>query len=164
MPEPGSNPAAKRRKSVIETVEPLLAEVASTQNVTLYDLEYVKEGGERILRLYIDKDGGVDLNDCERVSRAAEAVLDEHDPVPDAYILEVSSPGIERRLRKDEHFARYAGERVELRLFKPVDGQKKFRGILGEMKEGVITITDSDGVPRAFGRKDISVCRLSVFD
>ena len=117
-------------KSVIETVEPLLSPVISEQGCELYDIEYVKEGGDRILRLYIDKDGGVDLNDCERVSRASEAVLDDKDPIPAAYVLEVSSPGIERKLKKDSHYARYTGEKVLVRLFSPIDGRKSFNVFL----------------------------------
>jgi ribosome maturation factor RimP len=150
-------------KSIIEAVEPLLSAVAAGQGVELYDLEYVKEGGDRILRLYIDKDGGVDLNDCERVSRAAEALLDEKDPIPAAYVLEVSSPGIERKLKKESHFARYVGAKVEIRLFSPLDGRKKFTGILNGLENGIVTLTDSTGNVCKLEWSKISSCRLIVF-
>ena len=151
-------------KSVIETVEPLLSPVVSEQGCELYDIEYVKEGGDRILRLYIDKDGGVDLNDCERVSRAVEDVLDEKDPIPAAYVLEVSSPGIERKLKKDSHYARYTGEKVLVRLFSPIDGRKSFKGILQGLRDGAVTVTEEDGREFKFERAIISSCRLVVFE
>ncbi len=151
-------------KSVIETVEPLLSPVISEQGCELYDIEYVKEGGDRILRLYIDKDGGVDLNDCERVSRASEAVLDDKDPIPAAYVLEVSSPGIERKLKKDSHYARYTGEKVLVRLFSPIDGRKSFKGILQGLRDGTVTVTEEDGREFKFERAKISSCRLVVFE
>lgn len=139
-------------------------------------MEFVKEGGSRILRLFIDKDGGVDLNDCERVSRAVSAVLDEHDPIPQAYRLQVGSPGIERRLSKPEHFQRYIGHKVLLKLFAPhspddanspesvTTGRKKFTGILlnYEQKTGEITLADADGVEWTFDKKQVSACKLVV--
>ncbi len=149
---------------IIETVEPMLVPVVNAQGAELYDLEYVKEGGDRILRLFIDKDGGVDLNDCERVSRAAEAVLDERDPIPAAYVLEVSSPGVERKLKKDSHFARYLGAKVEVRLFSPMDGRKKFTGILKSFEAGAVSLTDTEGNEWSFERGKISSCKLVVFD
>jgi ribosome maturation factor RimP len=149
---------------IIETVEPLLTPVAEAQGVELYDIEYVKEGGDRILRLFIDKEGGVDLNDCERVSHAAEAVLDEKDPIPAAYVLEVSSPGVERKLKKESHFARYAGAKVEIRLFSPIDGRKKFTGILNGLNDSLVAVTDTEGREWSFERQKISSCRLVVFE
>jgi ribosome maturation factor RimP len=148
--------------SVAAAVGPMLEPVAEACGVELYDLEYIKEGSNWILRLYIDKPAGVDLNDCEQVSRAAEAVLDARDPIPSAYVLEVSSPGIERRLKKEAHYARYTGKRVEVRLFKPIDGRKKFRGLLRGLLDGAVVIADEDDEERerAFGRALVSVCRL----
>ncbi|MDR1664054.1 MAG: ribosome maturation factor RimP [Clostridiales bacterium] len=157
-------PAVPRRKPVIEAIEPLLSQAAEAQGVTLYDLEYVKEGGDRILRLYIDKEGGVDINDCERVSHGAEAALDARDPIPEAYLLEVSSPGIERRLRKDWHFERYTGERVTVKLFKPAeDNRKKFKGILKGLRDGAVVI-EEDGREIILERQQVSKCCLAVFD
>ena len=102
---------------MIETLEALLEPVAISQGYELYDIEYVKEGPDRILRLYIDKEGGIDLDDCEKVSRAAEVVLDEHNPITGEYRLQVSSPGVERKIKKAAHYARYIGHKVSIRLF-----------------------------------------------
>ena len=149
---------------ILATVTKLLAPIVEAQGVYLYDLELLKEGNAKTLRLYIDKDSGVDINDCERVSRAAETVLDVHDPIPTAYYLEVSSPGIERKLSKPEHFTRYTGHKVAIRLYGPVDGQRKFTGRLTGYENGRLTITDEEGHERHFQNSQISACRLVVFD
>lgn len=146
------------------TIAALLTPTIEAQGVTLYDLEFIKEGSDRILRLYIDKDQGVDLEDCERVSRAAEAVLDAHDPIETAYYLEVSSPGIERKLTRPEHFARYIGHQIAIRLYGPQDGRKKFSGILAKYEDGNLTLTEEDGNTHTFQQAQISACKLVVFD
>jgi len=160
-----------------QSLEALLSPVAISQGCTLYDIEYVKEGGDRILRLFIDKEGGVDLEDCEKVSRAAEVVLDEHDPIPTAYRLQVGSPGVERKLAKPEHYARYVGQKIALKLFAPyappsgVDetvtetGRKKFTGKLKsfDKNDNTIILTDEDAHEWTFDLKQISACRLVVF-
>ena len=155
-----------------EELEKLLAPAAEANGTELYDLEYVKEGGDRILRLFIDKEGGVNLDDCERVSRAVEAVLDKHDPIPTSYRLQVGSPGIERKLSKPEHFIRFTGSKVTIRLFAPhmpkdgshaesvTTGRKKFTGILTGCENDKIAIKDADGQNWLFERSQISVCRL----
>jgi len=159
---------------LINTLEPLIAPVAEKCGVELYDLEFVKEGGSRILRLFIDKEGGVDLNDCERVSRAVSDVLDEHDPIPSAYRLQVGSPGIERRLVKPEHFMRYIGHKVLIKLFAPhspenaddpesvTTGRKKFTGILNSYDSEKIALKDEDGQIWTFDKKQVSACKLVV--
>jgi ribosome maturation factor RimP len=149
---------------VPETVSPLIAPAVEAQGVELYDLEYIKEGGDRILRLYIDKENGVDINDCERVSHAVEAALDFHDPIPDAYVLEVSSPGIERKLKKDSHFNRYIGHKITLRLFASVDGRKNFTGILAAHENGIISVSCENEKTYRFEKKQVSMCRLVVFE
>jgi len=160
---------------LIGTLEPLITPIIESNDVELYDMEFVKEGGSRILRLFIDKEGGVDLNDCERVSRAVSAVLDEHDPIDSAYRLQVGSPGIERRIVKPEHFRRYVGHKVTVKLFAPhspeepnaaesvTTGRKKFTGILSGYGEGgKITLEDEDGQVWNFTQKQVSACRLVV--
>ena len=142
----------------------LLTPVLEAQGVTLYDLEFIKEGGSKILRLYIDKPEGIDLNDCERVSRAAEAELDIHDPIPTAYYLEVSSPGIERKLSKPEHFERYVGHKIAIKLYGPVDRRRKFTGSLTSYENGNLSLTEEDGQVRNFEQTQISACRLVVFE
>ena len=148
----------------IEALTNLLDPVAQANGVSLYDIEMVKEGGEKILRLYIDKDQGVDLDDCERVSRAAEAVLDEHDPIDAAYYLEVSSPGIERKLSKPEHFAKFIGHKIAIRLYGPVNGRKKFKGQLTSYESSELTLTEEDGTTNVFQQSQISNCKLVIFE
>ena len=148
----------------LEFITNLLTPIVEAQGVSLYDIEFIKEGSARILRLYIDKDSGVDLEDCEKVSRAAEEVLDAQDPIPTAYYLEVSSPGIERKLSKPEHFAKYTGHKVALRLYAPVEGRKKFTGLLAGYENGNITLTNEDGTNHHFQQSQISACKLVVFE
>ena len=149
---------------MLANITNLLTPVVEAQGVSLYDLEFLKEGGSKILRLYIDKETGIDLDDCERVSRAAEAVLDAHDPIPTAYYLEVSSPGVERKLSKPEHFVRYTGHKVALRLYGPIDGRRKYTGQLAGYDNGNISLTEEDGTTRQFEEAQISSCRLVVFE
>ena len=145
-------------------LEPLLVPAIEAEGCILYDLEFVKEGSNRILRIYIDKEEGVGISDCERVSRATEAVLDASDPIPTAYMLEISSPGIERKLTKAEHFARYEGHKVSVRLFAPFEGRRKFTGLLEPVVNDVIAITDENNRRWQFERNQVSVCRLVVFE
>jgi len=116
--------------NIAAAIEKLVAPIVEANNMELVDVNYVKEGGRWILRLFIDKPGGVGLDDCQLVSREVEPVLDEHDPIPSSYTLEVSSPGIDRPLKKLTDFERFRGERVSLNTFGPVDGQRRFRGVL----------------------------------
>jgi len=148
----------------LEIITTLLTPTVEAQGVSLYDIEFIKEGKDRILRLYIDKDPGVDLEDCERVSRAAEAVLDAHDPIETAYYLEVSSPGVERKLSKPQHFARYTGHKIALRLYGPVDGRRKFTGILSSYEDSTLSLKEEDGTQRHFQQAQISACNLVVFE
>jgi ribosome maturation factor RimP len=148
----------------INLLTALLTPVALASGVELYDIEMVRESGERILRLYIDKEAGVDLEDCERVSRAAELVLDEHDPIPEAYALEVSSPGVERKLNRDEHFARYIGHNIKLRLYAPVENRKNYNGKLTAYENRTLTLETEPGDVRRFAREAVAVCRLAIFE
>lgn len=149
-----------------ETLEALMAPVAQAQGLELYDIEYVKEGADRILRLYIDNEDGVSLDDCERMSRAAEIVLDAKDPIPGEYRLQVSSPGVERKLSKPEHYARYIGHKVVVKLFAPhdpVSGRKKFTGMLKSYKNNKLSIRTEDD-EYTFDLQQVSACRLMVFE
>ena len=151
---------------IIAKITALLTPVVEAQGVSLYDLEFLKEGGDKILRLYIDREDGtgVDLNDCERVSRAAEAELDAHDPIPEAYYLEVSSPGVERKLTKPAHFARYTGHKLALKLYAPLGGRRKFTGLLTAYEDENLSLTEDDGQEYKFQRSQVSSCRLVVFE
>ena len=148
-------------KSQIENkTEELLTPIASAHGVTIYDVEYVKEAGEYYLRAYIDKEGGVTIDDCVDVSRALSDALDKDDFIEDAYTLEVSSPGLTRQLTKDKHFAQSLGRTVEVKLYKAIDKQKEFTGALKAFDQDTVTIEEAE-TERVFARKDISFIRLS---
>ena len=149
------------RKDTETKAEELLKPIAEAFNVKIYDVEYVKEGSDMYLRAYIDKEGGVNIQDCENVSRAFSDKLDEADIISDAYILEVSSPGLGRQLKKDRHFENSLGEDVELKLFEAVDGQKEFEGTLKAFDKDSITVT-VNGEDKAFARNTIAVVRLKL--
>lgn len=130
----------KSTKNIAGAVREFLLPVVEGLGYTLWDVEYVKEGSEWYLRVTIDSPSGITIDDCERVHRAIDPVIDEHDPIENAYHLEVSSPGIERVLRTDVHLAAFAGEEVEIRLYAAVDGKKSLRGILGGTDEKTVTL------------------------
>ncbi|MCR4618819.1 MAG: ribosome maturation factor RimP [Lachnospiraceae bacterium] len=141
--------------------EELLKPIADAAGVKIYDVEYVKEGSDFYLRSYIDKEGGVNIDDCETVSRALSDALDKEDFIADAYIMEVSSPGLGRTLKKDRHLEYSLGEEVEIKLYKPLDGCKDFEGTLKSYDKDNIVISDGDG-DKSFGRKDIAIIRLKL--
>ncbi len=143
-------------------VEALVLPIVEEKNFELVDVEFVKEGPNWYLRIYIDKEGGVDINDCEYVSRTLEAKLDEADPIEQAYILEVSSPGIDRPLKKESDFVKYAGEIVDVKLYKAFEGSKEYQGALKGLENNIVTITDENGKDISFDRKDIAGIRLAV--
>ena len=145
----------------IETrTEEVLAPIAEANGVEIYDVEYVKKGSDWYLRAYIDKPEGVNILDCENVSRALSDKLDEEDFIDDAYILEVSSPGLGRTLKKDKHLEKSLGEEVELRLYKPKDKQKEFAGILKAFDENSVTI-ETQEEEKVFARSEIALIRLA---
>ncbi len=125
------------------------------------DVEYVKEGSTWYLRAYIDKPGGICIDDCEAVSRRLSDILDEKDYIDDAYILEVSSPGLGRPLRKEKDFRRSLGEEVEVRTYRMIEKQKEFTGILKEYDEKTVTIEEDGGNVRIFEKSDIALIRLA---
>ncbi len=149
-----------KREDYETKTEALLTPIAEANGVSIYDVEYVKEGADYYLRAYIDKPEGVNIIDCENVSRALSDALDAEDFIPDAYILEVSSPGLGRSLKKDKHLSASIGQEVEIKLFKAIDKQKEFVGILDSFDAGTITIKEAD-VPRSFNRSDIALVRLT---
>ncbi|WP_352400499.1 ribosome maturation factor RimP [Anaerotignum sp.] len=145
-------------KKILPFLEPIITE----KNLELVDLEFVKEGANWYLRVYIDKEGGVDIDDCEGVSRALEAKLDTADPIEQAYILEVSSPGIDRPLKKEADFVKYRGEMIDIKLYRAMDGQKQFQGKLLGLEDGVISIEDEENKVISLEQKDIASVRLAV--
>lgn len=146
-----------------QKTEEILAPIAEANGVRIYDVEYVKEGEDFYLRAYIDKDGGVNVGDCENVSRALSDALDVEDFINDAYILEVSSPGLGRTLKKDRHFEYCLGENVEIKLYKPKNGKKEFDGVLKAYDKDTVTIGHAqDAEDMVFERKEIAVIRLAL--
>ena len=141
--------------------EELLKPIVERFGVEIYDVEYVKEGSEWYLRAYIDKDGGVNIMDCENVSRAFSDVLDEQDFIKDAYILEVSSPGLGRTLKKDRHLLKSIGMEVEIKTYKPINKCKEFAGVLESFDENEIVINEN-GTKKQFNRADIAIIRLAL--
>lgn len=147
-------------KTIESRTEELLEPIALAHGVEIYDVEYVKEGSDWYLRAYIDKPEGVCIQDCEDVSRVLSDRLDEEDYIGNAYILEVSSPGLGRVLKKDRHLEKSLGEPVEIKLFRPVDKQKEFEGILKTFDEASITI-ETEEEEKKFARTDIALIRLA---
>ena len=146
---------------ITERVKQIAEPKAEELGLELIDCEYKKEGGRRVLRLYIDKKGGVGLDDCEAVSRSVEPVLDSENFIDEAYTFEVSSPGLDRPLKTDRDFVRYEGEDVEVGLYAAIDGKKKFTGKLIGRKDGVVSI-DCGGQTLEFQQKDISKVKRTI--
>ncbi len=128
----------------------------------LVDVEYVKEAGTWYLRAYIDKPGGITVDDCEAVSRKFSDILDEKDYIEDSYIFEVSSPGLGRPLKKEKDFQRSLGEDVEIRTYRPIEGQKEFEGVLKAFDKNTVTIAYEDDTEQVFQRNEIALIRLAL--
>ena len=150
-----------RREAYEQQAEALLAPIVEEMGFELVDVEYVKEAGSWYLRGYIDKPGGITVNDCEAVSRVFSDKLDEKDFIEDSYIMEISSPGLDRPLKKEKDFARSMGRLVEIRTYRPVDKQKEFCGILSAYDNNSVTITEEDA-ERTFEKKEIALIRLAI--
>lgn len=147
--------------SIEEKVESLIKEKVLELGYELYDVQYAKEGKDYFLRIFIDKEDGIDLNDCEKVSNEINPLLDEKDFIKEMYFLEVSSPGIERVLRKDEHLKDAIGKEIEVKLFKPIEKQKEFVGILeGYNEEKIILVLEENEEKIEIERKNISLMKL----
>ena len=150
-----------RREEYEERTEALLAPIAQANGVSVYDVEYVKEGADYYLRAYIDKPEGVSILDCENVSRSLSDELDREDFIPDAYVLEVSSPGLGRTLKKDRHLRNRIGREVEVKLFKPLEGRREFAGRLESFDADSIVILEGEA-QRSFQRSQIALIRLAM--
>ena len=150
-----------KREDYENRTEELLTPIAEVSQVEIYDVEYVKEGSDYYLRAYIDKPGGINVDDCEIVSRELSDILDEKDFIDEAYILEVSSPGLGRPLKKEKDFVRNKGKEVDIKLYKAIDRQKDFTGILTDFDKDTVTITMGDGETVVFDKADIALIRLS---
>ena len=150
-----------RKESYEQKAEALLSPIIARHCFELVDVEYVKEGGNWYLRAYIDKEGGITVDDCELVSREFGDMLDEEDFIEESYILEVSSPGLGRPLKKEKDYARSMGKKLEIRTFRTIDGQKEFYGTLTAYDESSVTIEAEDGAQMTFQKTDLALIRLA---
>lgn len=150
-----------KKENTAQIVTALLSPIINNSQVELVDVEFVKEGSTWYLRIYIDKEGGVTIDDCEAISRLAESCLEEKDPISQAYILEVSSPGLDRPLKKESDFQKYKDSLVEIKLYQPQEGKKDFTAkLLGLQDEKVFV--SIEGQEMSFARKEIASIRLAV--
>lgn len=152
---------AKNSKSIAETVWALAEPIADELGCWIWDVEFVKEGTRKILRITIDSEEGVDIEDCEKLHRAIDPILDEADPIEEQYYLEVSSPGIERELRTLEHIEACEGWNVEIKLYTPINGSKSFRGVLLPLGENNTVRIDANGNVIEFERN--SIAKISTY-
>ena len=150
------------KKNIEATIEEILLPIVESKGFEIIDVEYVKEAGEFYLRVYLDQEGGISLNDCEILSRELSEILDVKDPIKDNYYLEVSSPGLDRPLKKDKDFVRYQGRDVDIKLYKPFNGSKQFEGtLIGLTKDNNIKVMINDEEVE-FTKKEVALIRLAV--
>jgi len=146
---------------VTDTVTALVTPEAEKLGLEIWDVEYIREAGQWFLRVYIDKDGGVGIDDCEALSRAVDPLLDEADPIPDSYVFEVSSAGCERELKRPGDFERFMGENVEVKLYQPVNGSKVFVGTLAGYENGSVRLNIA-GNEMVFEKSRTAQVRLRI--
>ena len=146
---------------VTELVTEFSKPIVEENGCSLWDVEYVREGSERFLRIYIDKEGGVDIEDCEKVHRALDPVLDEKDPIAESYHFEVCSAGLERALKRPSDFAQFMGSPIVVKLYRPRNGLKEIPGILRGYEEGRITV-EAGKETITFEKSEVALCRLRV--
>ena len=151
-----------RREVYEQKAEALITPILNSMGIELVDVEFVKEAGEWYLRSYIDKEGGITINDCEAVSRLFSEKLDEEDFIEESYIMEVSSPGLGRPLKKEKDYKRSMGKELEIRTYKAIDREKEFYGILQAYDDSSVTIETEEGTTRTFDKKDIALIRLAI--
>ena len=151
-----------RREVYEQKAEALITPILDSMGFELVDVEYVKEGGEWYLRTYIDKEGGITINDCEAVSRLFNEKLDQEDFIEESYIMEVSSPGLGRPLKKEKDYKRSMGKELEIRTYKAIDREKEFYGILQAYDDSSVTIETEEVTTRTFDKKDIALIRLAI--
>jgi ribosome maturation factor RimP len=150
-----------RMSKITETVLALAKPVAETQGCEIWDVEYVRESGAWYLRVYLDKPGGVSIDDCEAISRALDPILDEADPIPTSYIFEVSSAGAERELKRPSDFERFTGETVEVKHYQPICGAKSHVGVLLGYDNGAVTI-ETGGKAVQYNKAQVAQVRLRM--
>ena len=150
-----------KKENYESKTEALLLPIAEKNHVEIYDVEYVKEGSDYYLRAYIDKEGGITVNDCEAVAREMNEILDREDFVEDSYVFEVSSPGLGRPLKKEKDYVRSMGKEIEIRTYRAINREKEFYGILSAYDESTVTIETENGEKMTFEKPDIALIRLA---
>mgnify|MGYP001069255445 FL=1 len=151
-------------KNTVQRVEEIVKPFAEALSLDLWDITFTKEGTDWYLRIYIDKYGGVSIDDCVDLTHAVTKPLDEADPISQSYMLEVSSPGVERELKKDWHFEKYLGSPVTVRTIRPIENVRDFGGVLEKYENGEITVRLRDEKKMIFSRKEISFVKLDDFN
>lgn len=151
-------------KNTVETVESIVKPFADELGLELWDVTFKKEGADWYLRIFIDKDGGVSIDDCVDLTHAVTKPIDEADPISQSYMLEVCSPGVERELKRDCHFEKYVGSPVMMRTIRPIDGVRDFNGILSAYENGMVTVKLKDGSEITVNKKETSYVKLDDFD
>ena len=146
---------------VTEQVAAFAEPIVKEHGCALWDVEYVREGSEYFLRLYIDKDGGVDINDCEAISRAVDPILDERDPIPGSYHFEVCSAGLERVLKRPSDFQKYLGSSITVKLYRPRNGMKEIPCVLRAYEDGRLTV-EAGKETVTFEKSEVALVRLRV--
>ena len=146
---------------ITDRVQQLVLPIVQAHGCRLWDVEYVREGDQRFLRLYIDKEGGVDIADCEAISRAADPILDEADPIPESYHFEVCSAGIERALKRPSDFEEFMGSLIMVKLYRPKNGVKEIPGILRGYEDGRVTV-EMNGEAITLEKSEVALVRLRV--
>lgn len=151
-----------KKSEIVDRVEKMVTAITDEKGYEMVDVEYVKEAGQFYLRVVVDKEGGISLNECEEVSRGLSPKLDENDFIKENYYLEVSSPGIDRALKRDKEFVKYKGRDVEIKLYKAIDGVKQFEGELVGLDEenNIVVIINNEEMK--FNRKDVAIIRLAI--
>ena len=144
-----------------DRVAAIAAPIVEAEGCSLWDVEYVKEAGTRFLRVFIDREGGVSIEDCERISRRLDPILDEEDPIPESYVFEVGSAGADRELKRPRDFELFMGSEVEVRLYRPVDGSKQYVGTLKAYEDGTVTLMQGEKVLQ-FEKDQVAQVRLYV--
>lgn len=153
------------KNKTILTVEKLVKEIAEKLNYEIWDIRFLKEGTTWYLRIFIDSPNGITIDDCEKMSRAIDKPLDKLDPISVPYCLEVCSPGLERELIKEEHFKKFIGQNIFIRLIRPLkDGKKELKGKLIDYKNNVITITDENDNTKDISKKDTAFIKVDDFN
>lgn len=148
---------SKLTDKIAEIARPVVEE----EGCSLWDVEYVREAGTWYLRVFIDRDGGVSIDDCERVSRRLDPILDEEDPIPDSYVFEVGSAGADRELKRPGDFEQFMGSEVEVKLYRPVDGSKHYTGTLAGYEDGAVSLSTGEKTLR-FPKEQVAQVRLYV--